>query len=78
MNFKANYEIVPLSSGLNTIPAEETSIHQVYCIAAGSVKIIAAGGGSATFILTANEKVDVVTKSVEVSGGAFIGFRANL
>ena len=78
MNFKANYEIVTLSTGDNLFPlsGNTSAIHQVYCIAPGSVTIGAAGGGLATFSLTANDKVDVLTRSVNVAGGTFIGFRA--
>jgi len=77
MNFKANYEIVNLVSGLNEFPTSgnTSEIHQVYCIAPGSVTIKAVGGGEADFALTANDKVDVLTRSVDVSSGTFIGFR---
>lgn len=74
MNFKANYEIVPLSSGANTITGG--TIHQVYCIATGAATIIAEGGGEATFSMTANDYVNVLTKSINVGGGTFVGFRA--
>lgn len=78
MNFKANYEIVSLSSGANEFPlsGNTSTIHQVYCVADGSVTVKAVGGGSATFTLVANEKVDVLTRSINVGGGTFIGFRA--
>lgn len=78
MNFKANYVLVPLSSGANEFPVTggTNSMHQVYCIADGSVTITAEGGGQATFALTANEKVDIVTRSINVVGGTFVAFRA--
>ena len=76
MNFKANYEIVELNSGSNIIPSSGgTALHQVYCIATGSAEIIAEGGGSSIFNLSANDKIDVLTRSVKVNSGTFIGFR---
>ena len=77
MNFKANYEIAELSSGANIFPTSAgTAVHQVYCIAAGNVTVIAEGGGSATFAMSANDKVDVLTRSINVASGTFIGFKA--
>ena len=71
-----NQEIVTLITGVNTFPSSGgTFVHQVYCIADGSVTITSDGGGQATFALTANDKVDVVTRGVEVLGGTFIGFK---
>ena len=77
MNYKANFEIVNLESGDNLFPlsGNTTSIHQVYCIASGSVTIKGEGGGMATFDLTANDKVDIVSRDISVAGGTFIGFR---
>ena len=78
MNFKANFQIVELSSGLNEFPASggTAPMHQIYCVSSGGVTVIAEGGGSATFSLNANEKVDVLTRNVTVNSGTFIGFRA--
>ena len=78
MNFKANYEIVNLQTGENIFPLSggTSTIHQVYCVADGSVTITALGSGTATFAMTANEKVDVMTRNVKVVGGTFVGFRA--
>jgi len=71
-----NQEIVTLIAGVNEFPSSGgTFVHQVYCIAPGTVIVNAVGGGQATFILTANEKVDIVTRRVEVSSGTFIGFK---
>ena len=78
MNFKANYEIVNLSTGANEFPTSgnTSAIHQVYCIGSGSAEITAIGGGNATFVLTSNDKVDILTRSVNVLGGTFIGLRS--
>ena len=38
--------------------------------------ITAIGNGEATFSMIANDKVDVLTTSISVGSGTFIGFRA--
>ena len=78
MNFKANYKIVNLQTGENVFPLSEgtSTIHQVYCIEDGSVTVTALGSGTATFAMTVNEKIDVMTRNVTVVGGTFIGFGA--
>ena len=75
-NFKANYEIVNLSAGENLITGG-TFVHEVYAISAANVTIVADGGGEATFVLQANDKVNVVTRKITVNSGTAIGFRTN-
>lgn len=78
MNFKANYEIIPLVLGNNSFPVVDNinSIHEVYCISAGAVTITAEGGGTATFTLGVNQSINIVTRKINVVSGSFIGFRA--
>ena len=80
MNTSANYRAIPLSGTMgegqlgNGVTG--SSVHRVYCLAAGNVTITAKGGG--TFIFTAaaaNEYIDVVVKSLTVNSGTFIGFK---
>lgn len=75
-NFKANYKLENLSSGLNEFPSSGgTSIHQIYCVSNGSFEVTAEGGGVATISLTSNQTFDVVTRKIDVNSGSFIGFR---
>lgn len=76
-----NFQMVPLPVGTyapgdigNNITA--STIHEVYCISAGSITINALGGGSQIFALTANQSVKVLVGSCTVSSGAFVGFKA--
>ncbi len=73
-SFKENYKIVPLTG--TVVMTGSTNVHEVYCISAGSVTIVAKGGGSMTVSLTAGQSVRVVCGSVTVSSGTFVGFGA--
>lgn len=75
-----NYEAISLSGTMlsdvlgNGISAN--TVHQIYCLAAGSITITAMGGGTFTWApATANVSIDVVPSKVVVSSGTFIGFR---
>jgi hypothetical protein len=80
MNTSANYKAIPLTGTMgedvlgNGVTG--TSVHQVYCLAAGAIQITAAGGGTFTWNATTNASIDVVVKSVTVTTGTFIGFKA--
>jgi hypothetical protein len=81
MNISANYTVIPLSGTMGSDILGDgisgSSVHRVYCLAAGNVTIKAAGGGSFTFTATnPNEYVDVVVESLTVNAGTFIGFKA--
>jgi len=73
MNINANMEIVTLTSTQNFTGS--TQIHEVYCVADGSIKICAIAGGSATLTMVAGQKVDCVISQTTVNSGTFIGFR---
>tara|TARA_B100000927_G_C16051051_1_gene303130 strand:+ start:100 stop:375 length:276 start_codon:yes stop_codon:yes gene_type:complete len=80
MNTSANYKAIALTGTMgedvlgNGVTG--TSVHQVYCLSSGAVTITAAGGGTFTWNGTSNTFIDVVVKSVTVSSGTFIGFKA--
>jgi hypothetical protein len=81
MNINANYEIIPLAGTMNLVALGYNSVsgscvHQIYCIAPGSITIGALGGGQATFTMTANQSVDVLAGTVTVGSGTFIGFKS--
>lgn len=76
----ANYKIISFSAGTNGPYGEATGatvVHEVYCIANGSVTLFALGGGSMTATLTANQSVSLLCGRVVVNSGTFIGFSPN-
>jgi len=76
----ANYEIINLIGTMgsdilgNGISA--STVHQLFCIADGSITVNAVGGGSATWAATAGQTMDILPSKVNVISGEFIGFRA--
>ncbi len=80
----ANYEVVSLT-GTQTFPTGKetgiitaTSIHQVFCLGAGTIIITPEKGPAFSWAATAGQSIDVVTKGTTVSSGTFIGFRSKL
>ena len=81
MNFKANYQIISLSANTNLFAlgygnTSGSSVHQVYCVSAGTITIGAIGGGSATLSMTAGQTVDCLLSFANVASGSFIGFKS--
>lgn len=78
----ANYEAVNLSGTITFSTGKETglitatTIHQIFCLTNGAVVVTALGGGSFTWTATAGQSMDVLVKTITVSSGSFIGFRA--
>lgn len=75
-----NFQMVNLPVGTytggqlgNNITA--STVHEVYCISAGSITINALGGGTATFAMTAGQSVKVMVGSCTVASGEFVGFK---
>jgi len=78
-----NWTAVPLPVGTYTLNElgnglTGSTVHQVFCTAAGTVTISAMGGGEFTWAATAGQKVDVVAAKIVVAGGSFVGFKTNL
>lgn len=77
----ANFKIVNLPVGTYTAGdlgnnVTASTVHEVYCVSAGSIIINALGGGTATFPMTAGQSVKVLVGSCTVSSGIFVGFKA--
>lgn len=77
-----NWTALPMPAGTYTLGdlgngLTASTVHQVFCAAAGTVTITAIGGGKFTWAATAGQKVDVVCANVVVSSGEFVGFKAN-
>lgn len=77
----ANYEAINLS-GSSIYPFDPsnyrtaTTVHQILCLANGSVTVYPMAGVSFTWAATASQTLDVLCSAVTVSSGNFIGFRA--
>jgi hypothetical protein len=81
--FNTNYGIVNLNSGTYNVDVlgnnlTATTVHQIYCISAGTLTITATGGGKTTLPMTVGQSIDCMVKQVIVSSGAYIGFRTKL
>ena len=79
-SFSKNYEAISLSGTMNSSTLgngfSAETVHQIYCLSAGTITITAMGGGTFIWSGTTNSYIDVVPSSVTTSGGTFIGFRA--
>lgn len=77
-----NYEVVTLSGTQSHLTGRETgyvtatTIHQIFCLAPGSILITPMAGSGFTWTATAGQSVDVMTSATKVNSGTFIGFRA--
>jgi hypothetical protein len=75
----ANYEAVNLSGTMtvdmlgNGVTA--STVHQVYCLAGGSIDITPLGGERFTWTASANDSINVLVREVTVNSGTFIGFK---
>lgn len=80
----ANYEVVTLSGNTSYPTGKETgyvtasTIHEVYCLAAGSITITPLKGSVFTWSATTNSALNVMVKAANVTSGTFIGFRGKL
>jgi len=80
----ANFEVVALSgtqshpTGRETNVITATTIHQIYCLAAGAIVITPMKGPSFTWNASINTSMDVLVKATTVSSGTFIAFRSKL
>lgn len=82
-NIQANFESIILSGGTFNFPTgietgivTANTIHQIFCLSSGTIIISAMKGNPFTWAATAGQSIDVLVKTVTVSSGTFIGFRA--
>lgn len=78
----ANYEAVTLTGTMTFSTGKEfglitaTTVHQIFCLTAGTIIVNPVGGGTFTWAATAGQSVDVLVKSLTVSSGTFVGFKS--
>jgi hypothetical protein len=66
----ATYTSATLGDGITA-----NTVHQLYCISAGTVTISCMGGGVFTWAGTVNAQIEVVPKQLVVNSGEFVAFR---
>ncbi len=82
MNFKANFEGVNITSASPysyTIvsPPTASTVHQIFCLVAGSIIVAPLGGGQFTWVATAGQSMDVmVGAATAITTASFVGFRS--
>lgn len=78
----ANYEAVTLTGTINFPTGRETglitatTVHQVFCLSNGTVVITPMVGNPISWAATAGQSMNVLVKSITVSSGSFVGFKA--
>ncbi len=75
-----NYQMIPLTAGTystgflgNGLTA--STVHEIYCVSAGTISVTALGGGSATLGMVANESIKVLVAGCTVTSGTFLAFK---
>lgn len=76
--YNQNFEAIVLNAGTtHTFNAyTAVTIHQIFCLSAGTIDIVAAGGGSFTWSATTSEYMDIMVGRCTINSGQFVGFRA--
>lgn len=75
-----NFKMIPLPAGTYTTAqlgnnVTASTVHEIYCVSAGTISITAIGGGTAVFPMTAGQNIKVMVGSCIVSSGMFVGFK---
>lgn len=78
--YNTNYEAKILPAGSYTASTlgdgfTATTVHQVFCVSAGTISMTALGGGTFTWGATAGQSIDISLGSCIVSSGLFVGFK---
>ncbi len=82
--YNQNFKAVNLLSG-NTYTAGDlgngltaSTVHQIFCLSDGSIKITAIGGGTFTWAASTSDYIDVIVGQCTVNSGEFVGFKAQM
>lgn len=76
-----NFQIIPLTGGTYTTGQlgngyTASTVHEVYCISAGTISITALGGGTVTVPMTAGQSMKVMVGKCTIVSGMYAGFKA--
>lgn len=76
-----NYEMLSLTGGTYTLGQlgnglTAATVHEVYCISAGTISMTALGGGGPiAFPMISGQSVKILLASCTVNSGAYVGFK---
>lgn len=80
--FNTNYQAIVLSGG-NSYSLYElgdgltaSTVHQVFCISAGTISLTALGGGNFVWGATAGQSIGITLGKCSVTSGLFAGFKS--
>lgn len=76
-----NYQIVPLTGGTYTTGQlgnglTAATVHEIYCLSAGTITVTALGGGTVTLPMVSGQSMKVVVGKVTITSGMYAGFKA--
>jgi hypothetical protein len=78
--FNCNYQMIMLESYSTATLGNgltASTVHQVFCVSAGTISIVPlGGGGSFAWGATAGQSLDIVLGSCSVASGLFAGFKS--
>lgn len=66
------YTTADLGNGITA-----STIHQIFCLSAGTINVTALGGGNFTWSATTSDVLDVMLGSCNVTSGEFVGFKSH-
>ena len=80
--YNTNYQAINLTAGSYTIGnlgngLTASTIHQVFCVSAGTITMTALGGGTFTWGAAAGQSIDIMLGNCIVSSGLFVGFKTH-
>ena len=53
-----------------------STVHQIFCLSAGTIDVTALGGGSFVWSADTSEHMDIILGSCNVVSGEFVGFKS--
>lgn len=76
--YNQNYEAVLLNAGTTHVfnGYTATTIHQIFCLSAGTINVVALGGGNFVWSATTSDYIDVLVGRCTVDSGQFVGFKS--
>lgn len=81
--FNTNYQVINLTAGASYTLADlgdgysASTIHQVFCVSAGTITMTALGGGTFTWAATGGQSINIILGGCSVTSGLFAGFKSH-
>ena len=67
-----SYNLAQLGNGITA-----STVHEVFCVSAGTISLTAIGGGTFTWGATAGQSIDIILGGCSVTSGQFVGFKTS-